>query len=605
MMSRFSDPALCKNVRRREDAGIILPISAIAIMVLLMFAGLAVDAAHLYRARLSLQKAADSAALAGIGYTIERGRNGLLADATAAGLNPTTDPNWMKKLVETRADEVLRENLRVSHNIVPETCTNADGEPFCSWYDATTKQLRVNVDANIHFLLMHLLPYSALGLSGFGSQIELHADAQAERPVANVGLLLDMSGSMGCPADPNVSCDCRAAGSPAPCSGTLKIDLLVDAMVSFANFFDLAHDRLGLIPFNMRAERIPGGLRLLADELIDRTKVNCVLSGRGLNSCGVEVTAQPRSNTNICDALIEGFEEMRSLGASQQEDVSYLLFSEGAPSACRFLFNDAPNLPENDPEGFGSGTKDYIHYAVSWLPTGGGAPRLGPSLLVKTQAMSFQYPSPLPPAPDIDAPGLNVPMCHTYLDSNGQPEEIYSPSESEKYCNVFNGCLSNSASSPSPLTFHIPWKPDSYGSDTVCSNASVVDREQSWRKQYYNASIVLADYIRSQRSTFFVVGLGKPNVGNADPYQNIDDTMYRKDVFLTRLANDYMHAVTQRAASGEPPLPEFQFSGYQTYADWNSKSVSRQGLYLATPSASDLDHLFVLMAKRILLRLIK
>ena len=71
-----------------------------------------------------------------------------------------------------------------------------------------------------------------------------------------------------------------------------------------------------------------------------------------------------------------------------------------------------------------------------------------------------------------------------------------------------------------------------------------LDNER-FAEQHYNATLAVADQARSQRGTFYVIGLGQRTPGMVtngaapDPYQDPNGEDYnRKDYFLTRLALD-------------------------------------------------------------------
>ncbi len=581
------------------EGGAVIPFAIFGLLGLFVMAGLALDCTNLYRSRVKLQKCADAAALGGIGYTIEHGLADQHEEADAMGLS-ATDPHRLKKLIETRTDQILTENLLRS-GLVRKNCTNADGEAFCSRWDPVAKQVSVDVRADVNLLLLDLFPFQMLGLNSVASLIEVTVGASAERPVANVGLILDMSGSMSCPDDPNDDCSCRGPLSTTFCSGTLKVDRLIEGLISFVDHFDPQSDEFSIVPFNTRAMVVPGEFGNLASELLDREKIACILSGQGINGCSIGALAQPAGNTNVCDAFITSFADMFQRGIIDQKEIAYLFFSDGAPDAMRAMFNDSPGLPDNSMQF--PGTKDFTHYSVQWVPTDGAPAYLAPSLLVKSQQLSFGWRSPSPPNPAA-TPGQSVPMCHHFLGANGNPEERYPPKSSVDYCKVFEGCMPSDGSRVN-LGFYLPFSNARYGSDIFCDPADPASREQSWQRQYYHCALSMADLMRSKRGTFFVIGLGADNAVRNEPYQNISDNMRRKDIFLSRIANDYMHAVTQRQEDNAALDPEFAFDGFQSYADLNSAGSARRGEYLSTPSADQLRLLFRRMAKRILLRLVR
>ncbi|MFN8390168.1 MAG: VWA domain-containing protein [Bdellovibrionota bacterium] len=598
MMPPFSD----RGPRGDHERGIVIVLVAISIIALFALTGLAVDAANLYRSRLLLQKAADAAVLGGISYPVQRGTSGMNDDALAAGL-PGDDPETYRKLVERRAQEILEDNLRLAH-IAHAPCRTEDGFEVCASYDSSSRVIAIDLTASVSLYLMQLVPFQMLRLQQFTPQLDLKATAQASRPPAHIALVLDVSGSMGCPSG---SSDCSCMQTQAGCAVRVKIADLVDGVHAFFDYFDIHNDKFGIIPFNTRASPIPGGFdNLPANVPLTDATVQCILAGQQpVQTCiDFPPLLRPAGNTNIADALMEAYEEMTvrmpaRLGTTTPQEISYLLFTDGAPDAGRFLFaNPTTAMPVSNAEGLGS--YDYIHYTVRWQPDVGSW-YSGPSLLVKTTAGLYGNSSPTPPAPDPSAPGLYVPQCHQFIDSaSGLPQEVWPPSASADFCKVFDGCLGPVAG-PSNLGFLLPGQGTPIATDVVCNGSSVLSRENSWRQQYYNIPVAMSDLMRQDRGTFFVIGLGQQATGGVPPYLDLSNSELRNDYFLRRIANDFMHAVYQAAT----PDPELSFAGYQSYLALQSSPNPREGEYIATPNSSELRDVFRVMARRIALRLTK
>ncbi|MCB0325162.1 MAG: hypothetical protein KDD69_16370, partial [Bdellovibrionales bacterium] len=326
---------LCRNER-----GAVIPLAVFLIVTLLALAGLAVDAGNLYRAQIQLQKAADAGALAGIGASIIR------SDAPG-------DPELLKDFIETRATEVACENLRLFGYPCddPDTVVSAD-------YDLGTAELTVTTDADIFFFLMGLVPFEIIGAESAGDSRTIEARAAVRRQTATVALVLDLSSSMACPS--TGPCACLSPSRTQTCAEeatalgtTLKVEELKSAVSTFIERFDPARDRITLIPFNIAANvEVP----LRPDGALGFTPSDFdVLDG-----------IIPRSNTNVCDGFMTAFQEMSDKGLFGTDDIAYLYFSDGAPTAGRFLLTSPKaGLEGNDPSGFG--THDYLHYSVEWV----------------------------------------------------------------------------------------------------------------------------------------------------------------------------------------------------------------------------------------------
>ncbi len=593
----------------RDESGAVLILMIFGSIVLLALAGLAIDAGAAYRAQLRTQRATDAAALSGIGYSIQRGQDGMEADLIAQGDDPA-DPEARRILIQTKADETLRANLAID-DLEPQPCQNSRGESFCSEYDNATRRITVSAEVDVDLLLLDVVPFGLLGLPNVPSTLEVAAVADTERAKANLGLVIDLSGSMSCPADPSQDCSCRYPESGGACGSDgsqLRVDKLVDALMVFVTQFDTTVDEISAVPFNMRGFTLPGGLNDIPQLLLldNPEAMTCLLTGQDILDCGLAPTDMPGSVTNLCDGLIQSYEDMLFRDIVTKEEISYIVFTDGAPTAGRFLFNSAPSLPANDPYGYSDGTpvNDYIHYTVEWTESdgSGGIDRFnGPSLLVKTQSLEFHHLSPNPPAPDPSLPGRHVPLCHSY-EYAGSPSEEFSPSASEDFCKVFDGCL-GPASGPSSLEFSLPHAGGSYSASALCNGADVESRETSWKKLYFDCAVAMSDFMRENRGTFYVVGLGMEDTDYSSPYQNLNETTLRKDVLNARIANAPEFAIGRRVAAGESELPEFTYDGYKTYSELNSNASPRTGVYLPTPEPNELRDMFRTVAKRIQLRL--
>jgi hypothetical protein len=283
------------------------------------------------------------------------------------------------------------------------------------------------------------------------------------------------------------------------------------------------------------------------------------------------------------------FREMNEKGIIGNEDVAYLYFSDGAPTAGRFLFqNTLVDLEENNPDGFG--THDYTHYSVEWIDGGLNWP--GPSLLTRSGSLTRDYASASAPPPG--TAGIHVPTCSPAYDNP--------PSSSAEFNGVFDNCITN-------MGFHLPFAPGTTFGDDIDA-VGVRQYETNWREQYFHCSIKMADFLRNNRGVLYTVGLGPEldmatAIANGDPYQDLNDSWFRKDLFLTRTANDYFEAVPISTALYGGAHPELSFQGYETYATLEQATPQNFGRYYASPSADELDDLFISAGQAILLRLIE
>ncbi|HQH26895.1 MAG TPA: hypothetical protein PLP17_05810, partial [Oligoflexia bacterium] len=94
-----------------------------------------------------------------------------------------------------------------------------------------------------------------------------------------------------------------------------------------------------------------------------------------------------------------------------------------------------------------------------------------------------------------------------------------------------------------------------------------------------------------------------------DPYQNINDDFYRKDIFLSRLALDPVQkSVVDSAYSsrfGVAQAPEFQYDSYTTLAAASPGAAKSKGIYLPAYDAADIRLMFIEIARKLLLKLVE
>ncbi len=566
------------------ERGSILVLGIFLIVALLAVAGLAVDAGNLYRARIWAQKAADAGALAGVGYTILTPRATLNAElALAPG---SSQKEKLKYVIETRAAQIASANMNIgSHGFLklatggPLAVPNYDIDPADdNPADPTYRTLTLRVAAPVFYFIMPFVPFKILGASKTSKFSIISAMARTQRSVANIGLILDISNSMACPSEiTGQDCTCLSPNRTGPCAVPRKVDRLVVAVNAFLDKFEEGFDRVSLSTFNIAANvpvSMDWDISNAGPDGFNRARMTTALAA-----------INPVSNTNICDGLLRSYNDIRNAGIPSGDDISYVLFSDGAPTAGRFLVSGTSaksTLDVHDPYSYGA--RDYTHYSVQWVNPLGSNPSdySGPSFLVKTGSIPLGYNAPQPPIA-----ATAYPACVGAATLSSDPAN---------FPNMLNICLND-------LGFVDPFSITLYG-----ENIPFTD----WRKQYYHCAVEYSDFLRRQRGLVYVVGLGPEaaktvaqSIAAGDPYQNIDDNFGRKDIFLSRLANHFDYAITQSQLAYGGSHPQFSFTNSTTYDGWNNLSVRRQGSYASTPSDLELENIFTRIAAQILLRLMR
>ena len=436
---------------------------------------------------------------------------------------------------------------------------------------------------------MDLIPFELFGLDQSVSKAKLTVLAEVQREPGNLSLVLDFSDSMNCPTQG--ACECKGPSRTVECDelaatrtpDTQRVQELRTAVATFLDQFDPTYDRVNFVPFNIRA----------------KVEVGLPASGSTFNRQDIidAVDAEdPSSSTNLCDGMMTAYEEYADKGTT---DVTYVVFSDGAPTAARLLFSSSKTNMESNDQGLGG--NDYLSFAVAWQDDANNRWE-GPSTLVKTDSIGYGYDStevPVGPA------GQYIPTC-AYTQSS---EPQVPSNDTNKYDAVFGDCMND-------MGFHMPRNSTlSYGSDirTASESTSGKTYELNFREQYYNCAISLGDFLRSEGGSVYTVGLGEgrnlsTDIGTGDPYQDADDVFARKDFFLTRVSYD----VNQARPIDENEVqivtekhPDFDFQASQDYDDLLNLPVQKVGDYYATPDATKLESIFKAIAQKTLLRLVK
>ncbi|HQH28000.1 MAG TPA: pilus assembly protein TadG-related protein, partial [Oligoflexia bacterium] len=413
MSSGLLRPRKRKQLQGAAEKGAVIIIGVFAFVLLLAFAALAIDAGNVYRAQVQLQKAVDLAAIEGPAATVLTARR---YDPATLGREPVPDDE-----VVERMKAVLQHNAVTIGGL---TLVNPElpGVRFLRIPASALNPANhaiVEAQVRVTLLLMHVVPFTMFGIrNDSGHSVVLTARAEAQRPSANVALVLDTSDSMRCPS--GCACLCQThAGHPlhkhncaaeaagcATATGYQKYQDLQDAVQKFLEFFDEDYDRISLVPYNLAGE-VRANIRTKTatpNQGFDRADLFCKLGIRNPKSPdGSTATPNPKcsggpraddfmvpalmgSSTNPSSALFHAYADMRTAGiidtppSQFDEQAFYILFTDGAPDAGQFLFDAASNnpavrgsLPPVTVSDFNS-DYDYSHYALEWVyaPTAPG-----------------------------------------------------------------------------------------------------------------------------------------------------------------------------------------------------------------------------------------
>jgi hypothetical protein len=504
----------------------------------------------------------------------------------------------------------------------------------CFTFNSATRELSANVREDVDLLLMDAVPFELIGLSRVAETAQVSAVAAATRSTANISLVFDVSGSMGCPAnEPNCNCKKTVAGCYTP-GYEVKIDTLVKAVEVFVNYFDEG-DNLQITPFSMVGYPIPAGpgdltilKQVIQNTAIKDLVIRCILGGNSISYCAANFNTgtTPSSMTNLCDGLMDTYAQQKAAQTASgtrsiKYETAYVTFIDGAPTAATVLWAyPTSTLPVNIPpdKDLSGSIYGYLNFRTHWEPPPSSSvpEHDGPSLLIKPQSVHINWPVPLPPDPDagrVSDPskrGTHVPVCHQYPDAKypSLKSEQYPPWKPEEYYKVFKGCLDHSPSSGSlpSLGFKLPDGTGIYAANLTGGSSTVAPDID---KIYYLCPLAMADVMRRHKGTFYVVGVGSPAAVANDSYQDPTQWFLRKDVFGAKLANDKAYSVEGRIALNQLPHPENWNPGstgdVMSYSNWEAQDSPRFGHYFASPTMEQLHDVYRSVAKQIVMRLIQ
>lgn len=586
-MSQFSKVTFEEVLEPSEERGAIMVIFAVLVLCVVTLTGLAIDTGNLYSAKIGVQAAADAAALA------------------AASLNALGRP---QSEVMNGARQVGLMNLQIKGISYPPGYV-----PDVGYDPGDGVKIEVGIRVPVDLFILSKLP--TVGGEAFKN---VAASAVAEVRPAVVSLMLDVSESMGCPAvsapdEPACSCAPNCDQSdPNSRMSALKLAILGDSQdprnPGFLSFFDEQRDAIGLVLFGTGA----------------RTVVPMKPRDEGGGFLYSEIAtairnAEAQGATNHSDALYQAYFDTKD--AKYLDDASFLLFSDGAPTAARFLFKrgSTPNRSVREYEtrvtppaleGTDIGPLAQYDY-LSW-----GVVKDGVSLPNETyfyppyknrgnngywEPLKLAETSPRrPPAWTVDQ---SIPRSSTGTTRRGigsRPGRTvtgpqYDPAE---HLNTAAPWTALSKVAPEGMEVVLPDQSfKKLGFEARWSGGNYLWADWSpgeHLKLYADMALAITDVIREQGNIFYGIGYGQPAPGSFDPYQNAEDPSTRKDYFMNRVTVDPCSL-----AEFNPPFP-----GVKTLPELAAGGVST-GSYYPAATPEQIQDVFMRIARKIKMRMVQ
>lgn len=592
------------------ERGVVMITFAGCLFGLLAVLALAVDSGKAFKSRLIVQTGMDAAALAGARVLAVEGR-GQTAKALSA------------------AKDALRVNLEENNPASAQqidsfvnslTGTLADNpEPKGLTYKVATGN-----NLEIETYLFRYLP-------GTATTFAISTTAEAKIRSAAVHIIVDTSASMRCPVDEVTlqPCDCGLASqSSTPCDlPSAKLTKFQTAINNFIQHFDEANDRVGVVGFNTAARLF---VPINEARGFSKSQVQSAISG-----------LKPAGETNLCDGFFQAYQDLAA--KKQQGNAVYVVVSDGSPDVGRFQFAH-PRSPALDGSSYylwDSFTRCNLQPDAWPVPDGAIEADFMPSKFYSAAPLNERGPLGVQDLlyetdwvrktpPDTNMYDHAAPTWEEWFTarvagcSGLSCQSVWNPASSRT--DRLKSCLQDvsfytflfSENLEIPLVWNDALR--KYQNDVPDDSAGWWKRNVydgfKYRELFYDCALAMADTIRRDGGTIFVIALGQSAPapvagGNWDPYQDVSDRYSRKDVYLRRLAFDPCGGAKSYTDPSDPAnvrRGDPFFFGFDTYGEMKDAGYNF-GLALpvdpVNPAklSSDLENFFEVIAQKIKTRL--
>lgn len=463
-----------------SESGAFLPFFLVIFFVILGILGLAVDLTSFFRTQLRLQRSVDAAALAA-------------ARLQHQPLDPGVPLETARQRIHDATAQVLLANFQetgLSDQIVGTPVINvsmADRDPPPPGEPMRGAHTSVSAQARPPLLILDMVPF-------IESVTTVAASAEAEARSAIISMVVDVSGSMG-----------QSMPGENPIT---KIAALKQAAHGFVDSLRTGRDVVALSRFSSSASNLvpPNSYWDTAAALeAHRDSLDSAIDGLAANG-----------RTNASEALFTAYNSVRDATRSFPFLPCYIVF-----------FTDgAPNIS-----------------TANWVPSTSGSFMNDNPTQNPARALD---PLPWYAFVDDQDPLNIITDNHWYRSFGGYHSNDTSLSP---FCAAGVPCsgpgdrlLANALGRGNPIAFRAPGRASTDGPDGRLYSTftfTAANDEDNMRRLHYLTALAMADYIRAQSCTIFSIGLGQRETVFDNFYHRIrEDSLPRKDYFLSRLAND-------------------------------------------------------------------
>ena len=477
------------------ERGIVVPLLALCIFVLVGMVGLAVDGGRLYISRVETQNAAQAAAY---------------SSAAIVALHNHDFNNLNAILInyaQTRGVALALQNLRFG---MKGTSNPAAAVKITKGAGKILVESKAEVSVPLYFVR---------AFPGVGPRQMVRAEAHSEITPSLGVLALDSSGSMNCPGKIDADCSCFPdCGTDA---GKKFSEVLSVVDNAFLSKFDRKRDQIAVLMYDKTVHQLvyidPGGGFTGSTQPADANKY-------------IQAVKQFDA-TNIALGLRRGFEIVDPEFQIHPDRVPFVaIMSDGAPTAtCMKPYEPNSTVsPEFD-------NAIACFWEVMWEgyfdPSQKDAKELyKPGISRIGRAQNFLSV----PEWEKNEPPFNPAACSTLtFPPWGGPDNAGPDEDAE---DEIGKCLQTYGFSDMD-DFKYPLISNT---DTL-ENFSLKDKNGSavnnWRKVFYHTAIAEADSIRRHGYALFTIGLGASSAN--DEYNGLSNVMGLKTNMLERMALQY------------------------------------------------------------------
>lgn len=684
-----------RNSIFKNQSGISIILFALLLVPLMLVIGMSIDGSNLFLAWTKMQNFSDAANLTALNIRADRGPQ-MLKYSAIENPNPTFNINdydcqfvdigatkqidypCLRKQILPIAARMLQQNLsRIGIDVTMPTGAYDGVAPYYfEKLDGAGKGVTVSIDYidcrtdtatncinpetgaavavsdrdefeyftttityDVPLYIINAIPVN----TGMSNTLKIKVSSQSILPALNLGVLVDVSGSMNESAT-------GAVGGPT------KLSYLQTALSFFMQNFRPDRDKVSFWPFNLQVSKNSIAVTPNINEGFDLTLINQKI-----------VALSAKGNTNPVDAMMAAYEDFRTRGGGgsgkagtignlangTKGEYSLVLFSDGAPTAMTARFADYQ--PSQYNAMYETSFQEVLPFNL--LPGISNQPEFARAALrnkltemdVPKDNSIYADEDPKPKKAEAATPpgtyryGMPSPFYNTSIvkgetyfgrlfdkndystvgDTSGSTVGMNPGSQIEDTGNLIAAYPANINGNTNYLGFGFP-KLASTGNfpkdagtgkeyiaaterdfrDEISLDTNGKEQPTGFKKQFYNNLVAVSDFIRDQKGYVYSVGLGPdPSVSGAvDPYQNVLDNVSRKDNLLARVAGDSTQVKGQFAFIN-PYLNDNKACKYKAIptpascSNWTQ--LSRKASYLPTTDASKLVGIFQKIARQI------